>query len=706
MQYTAFFKTKLHSAFKFCCAWVLIIFSNLQPSYAQTLNPPKNIWVLMNSGILQPEPVSPEWRRAQQSNGALFKSLHSIDKTLTGIVAPVFDNGRAHYATQIAPFANRNPEAAADEKALRQLLATAKAQKVPVYLAIDALAWQKDGLETDPPKDGIFAQHPDWREMRQQGVRPQAPEAFYASPWKPEVRQALGALLDEIGTKFPDAAGIVLNLRLSDREILGFSDAARLASIRDAGFDPFDLNLQNRASEENNALVQQWRAWKRGEMSALLQELRAAYRKAQPQDRVLAWGTADYYERQEANDLRSSQDWRGWLKTGAADGVLLEGRWTPRYNDAAQFAETLADDIAPVAGMPKVIPVSSGSHLVGDSSFAQDWSALASRADELDTMAFVVREDADVKSVVRLGSGQETLTPPPAPKVNEPFPDYVLNLPDGETWQTRQVRGKTALALLLNPNALADAEKVAAPERLPSAVRLALVSDDSSSPLRAKVTLSASQSAPAANVPLHLVDARRDLLSSYGKAARLVVVDRAGWVRQVASPANGKELSALLQKLSDPTPQLAVGQPAPDFLMPDMDGKLRHLSDLRGKSNVLLTFFPKCFTGGCANHLTSLRDKTAEFARTNTRIWAVSIDPADVQIAFAKSLSLPFPMLPDTGRHLSMLYDAAQSVDELSARYSFLIDKSGIVRWIDHDVHVQTHGADVLAKMQELKMTP
>jgi len=31
-----------------------------------------------------------------------------------------------------------------------------------------------------------------------------------------------------------------------------------------------------------------------------------------------------------------------------------------------------------------------------------------------------------------------------------------------------------------------------------------------------------------------------------------------------------------------------------------------------------------------------------------------------------------------------------------------LIDKTGVVRWIDRDVNVQTHGADVLAKMREL----
>jgi peroxiredoxin len=51
-----------------------------------------------------------------------------------------------------------------------------------------------------------------------------------------------------------------------------------------------------------------------------------------------------------------------------------------------------------------------------------------------------------------------------------------------------------------------------------------------------------------------------------------------------------------------------------------------------------------------------------------------------------------------------MSYAAVQNDDERAARMTFLIDKSGIVRWIDSDVHVQTHGADVLNKMRELGM--
>lgn len=49
-----------------------------------------------------------------------------------------------------------------------------------------------------------------------------------------------------------------------------------------------------------------------------------------------------------------------------------------------------------------------------------------------------------------------------------------------------------------------------------------------------------------------------------------------------------------------------------------------------------------------------------------------------------------------------MLYDAAHNSSDLATRQSVLIDKEGIVRLIDRDVHVNTHGRDILAKMREL----
>ena len=121
---------------------------------------------------------------------------------------------------------------------------------------------------------------------------------------------------------------------------------------------------------------------------------------------------------------------------------------------------------------------------------------------------------------------------------------------------------------------------------------------------------------------------------------------------------------------------------------------------VEGQKNLLLTFFPKCFTGGCANHLSSLRDQQAAFDAADIQILAVSVDDAEGergQLAFTQQWKLGFPLVPDTKRELSKLFGAAQNDQQLAARMTLLIDKQGIVRLVDTNVHVRTHGADVLA---------
>lgn len=181
----------------------------------------------------------------------------------------------------------------------------------------------------------------------------------------------------------------------------------------------------------------------------------------------------------------------------------------------------------------------------------------------------------------------------------------------------------------------------------------------------------------------------------------------------VKQPIPGaKEADLLPRAEADPAyeigvakPTVQVGEKAPDFKFEDDNGQIWRLSDLRTEKNVLLTFFPKCFTGGCANHLSSLRDHQAEFDALDTQIIAVSVDPAageNGQRAFADQWQLKFPLVPDTARRFAMLYGAAQNEKQLAARMSIFIDKEGVVRFIDTQVNVRAHGAQTIERIREL----
>ncbi len=152
-----------------------------------------------------------------------------------------------------------------------------------------------------------------------------------------------------------------------------------------------------------------------------------------------------------------------------------------------------------------------------------------------------------------------------------------------------------------------------------------------------------------------------------------------------------------------PPVPLIAGQKVPVLNFVDAFNRPRRLADLRGKRHLLLTFFPKCFTGNCTGQLTSLRDSYADLQKQGVEVWAVSTDAADGpkgQRAFAQHLKLPFPLLPDTDRKISLAFGAVQSKEQMAARMSVFIDKDGVVRWIDNQIDPRTHGKDVLARLQ------
>ena len=96
-------------------------------------------------------------------------------------------------------------------------------------------------------------------------------------------------------------------------------------------------------------------------------------------------------------------------------------------------------------------------------------------------------------------------------------------------------------------------------------------------------------------------DDKPSLRRNFGVSASgitLVAIDKAGFLRRVEPLQDAQSLGASVKLMGDVTPRLEVGKAAPDFSIVDMNGQVRRLADLRGQKNLLLSFFPKCFTGG------------------------------------------------------------------------------------------------------------
>ena len=91
---------------------------------------------------------------------------------------------------------------------------------------------------------------------------------------------------------------------------------------------------------------------------------------------------------------------------------------------------------------------------------------------------------------------------------------------------------------------------------------------------------------------------------------------------------------------------LEPGDAAPDFSLPDQDGREVKLSDFRGHS-VVVYFYPKADTPGCTTQACGVRDHEAEYARLGAVVLGVSPDAPAKLRKFHDKRSLNFTLLSD-----------------------------------------------------------
>lgn len=92
---------------------------------------------------------------------------------------------------------------------------------------------------------------------------------------------------------------------------------------------------------------------------------------------------------------------------------------------------------------------------------------------------------------------------------------------------------------------------------------------------------------------------------------------------------------------------IAEGALAPDFELPDQDGKPVSLSTLLLDGPVVLFFYPAAMTAGCTKEACHFRDLAAEFAAVGARRVGISTDPVHRQKRFEAAHGLDFPLLSD-----------------------------------------------------------
>ena len=126
-----------------------------------------------------------------------------------------------------------------------------------------------------------------------------------------------------------------------------------------------------------------------------------------------------------------------------------------------------------------------------------------------------------------------------------------------------------------------------------------------------------------------------------------------------------------------------IGNEAPDFALPDQHRQLVRLSDLRGRKNVVVVFFPMAFTRVCTGELCTIRDEIADFDSDDVQTLAISCDAGPSLARFAQEEGYSFPLLSDFWPHgaTASAYGVLDEGSGLPLRGTFIIDKQGKVAW-------------------------
>lgn len=124
-----------------------------------------------------------------------------------------------------------------------------------------------------------------------------------------------------------------------------------------------------------------------------------------------------------------------------------------------------------------------------------------------------------------------------------------------------------------------------------------------------------------------------------------------------------------------------IGEPAPDFSLDSTAGTRVTLSALRGKSPVLLAFFPLAFTSTCTAELCDFSAELDAFLGEGIEILPVSVDSVPTLREFKLKYDLRVELLSDFKREASRAYGVLLPERFHSTRAYFLIDKAGRLRW-------------------------
>jgi peroxiredoxin Q/BCP len=147
-----------------------------------------------------------------------------------------------------------------------------------------------------------------------------------------------------------------------------------------------------------------------------------------------------------------------------------------------------------------------------------------------------------------------------------------------------------------------------------------------------------------------------------------------------------------------------TGSAAPDFTLPSQEGTSVRLKEYHG-SWVVLYFYPKDQTSGCALEAHNFQIDQPKYAERHAVVLGVSVDSVESHKKFCAKEGLNFKLLADTNGKVSSAFGSLTNlgVVKFAARHTFLIDPNGKVAKAYTTVDPARHSEEVLAALDQLQ---
>jgi thioredoxin-dependent peroxiredoxin len=151
---------------------------------------------------------------------------------------------------------------------------------------------------------------------------------------------------------------------------------------------------------------------------------------------------------------------------------------------------------------------------------------------------------------------------------------------------------------------------------------------------------------------------------------------------------------------------IETGEKAPNFTLPDQDGRDVSLGDFAGRT-VVLYFYPKADTPGCTTQACGIRDRRADYEAAGAVVLGVSPDPVKAVKKFHDKQSLNFLLLADADHSVCEAYGVWAEKSMYGRTYwgaqrsTFIIDGDGTVTHVIPKASPKTHDDEVLALLGE-----